>query len=90
MGNQPQRMRRLRRSLAALFAIALILPFTGFERFGADCGDAIQRNGTDAFTCNTPAYVLMAVGLIGLTGIVVIAVWTAFDWYRARRASHAR
>src|SRR3954465_6249543 len=78
--------RRLRRILAALFAVALVLPFTGFEHYGADCGDAPGPGGNDVFTCNTPAYVLMAVGMIGLLGVAAIALWTAFDWQTARRA----
>jgi hypothetical protein len=78
------RSRRLRCALAVVFALALVLAFIGFDRFGADCGDAIRADGGEAFTCNGAAQLLMAVGAIGLAGLVGTAVWTLVAWRKVR------
>jgi hypothetical protein len=83
-------MAAFRWSLAAFFAIALVLPLAAFDTLGGDCGDAIQADGTESFTCNTPAFVLMVIALVGPAGLAGSAIWAARDWRAARRLGGRR
>ena len=84
------RLRRLRWLFTAIFAVMLAVTLLGFDNTGADCGDAIQADGSETFECNTMAYVVMAVGLIGLTGLASMLGWTVIDWFLVRRSRARR
>ena len=47
-------------------------------------------HGSETFECNTMAYVVMAVGLIGLTGLASMLGWTVIDWFLVRRSRARR
>jgi hypothetical protein len=80
------RLRRLRWPLIVLFAAVLVVTFLGFDSLGADCGDAIQADGSETFKCNAPAYVVMGAGVIALAGLAAMLLWLVIDWFVARRA----
>lgn len=78
-------MRRLRWLIAAVCAGVLIAILAGFDALGADCGDAIAKDGGQSFECNTIAYVVMAAGVIALAGLVAMAAWAVIEWIITRR-----
>jgi hypothetical protein len=69
------RISRLRLIVALLSAAALAFALAGDGVVGADCGDAIRADGTEAFTCNTGAYAQMILGAIGFLGLVASLLW---------------
>jgi hypothetical protein len=77
--------RNLRWLLAAVCAVVLVTVFAAFDSLGADCGDAINADGSESFECNTAAYVLMAAGFIALAGLVGVLAWAAIEWVIGRR-----
>jgi hypothetical protein len=83
-------MRRLRWIVAGICIVVLLITFFGFDAVGADCGDAIQSDGSETFECNAPAYVVMGAGLIACVGLVVVAAWAVLDRLIARRSRAGR
>jgi hypothetical protein len=78
-------MRNLRWLVTALCVTALIAVFAAFDSFGAGCGDAINKDGSQSFECNTAAYLVMAAGCVALARLVGMVVWAVIDRVVARR-----
>lgn len=58
------RMLNARWVIAALCAAVLIAVFAASDPLGADCGDAIAKDGSETFQCNAAAYLVMAAGFV--------------------------
>lgn len=84
-----RRMRSSRWLFAAGCAAVLIAVLTASGSLGAGCGDAINKDGSESFECNTAAYVVMAAGFIAAAGLVGMVVWAVTDWIIARRERRA-
>jgi hypothetical protein len=84
------RLSRLRWAIGLLSAAVLAVALSGFDRLGADCGDAIQSDGSETFECNTMAYMVMAAALIALAGLAGALTWAGIDWLLARREGRPR
>lgn len=79
------KLRVIRLVFASLCIAVLVLALTSFDALGADCGDAPTAGGSDAFTCNAPAYVLMAAAAVAALGLLGVLAWMIADALRARR-----
>jgi hypothetical protein len=79
------RMRNARWVIAVLCAAVLIAVFAASGALGADCGDAIDKDGSEAFQCNTAAYLVMAAGFVALAGLVGTVAWAAIEGIIGRR-----
>jgi hypothetical protein len=84
------RLRRVRWAFTAVFAAVLAVTLLGFDSLGADCGDAIQADGSETFECNTAAYIVMASAFIAVAGLLSMLAWGAVAWFLTRRARAGR